>query len=42
VTLLQLNQNRFNVVAANLKETPHHITFTGKQTQDQVLIILAQ
>ena len=42
VTLLQLSLNRFNVVAADLKEVPVSVTFTGRATNDQVLIVLAQ
>lgn len=30
VTLLQIANNRFNVVTTNLKELPSVITFTGK------------
>ena len=41
VTLLQIANNRFNVVSANLREIPYTVLFTGKQSpQDQVMIIL--
>ena len=43
VTLLQLSNNRFNVVSGNLKELPSIICFTNKLTpQDQVLIVLKE
>ena len=32
VTLLQIANNRFNVVSANLREVPYTVLFTGKQT----------
>ena len=35
VTLLQIAQNRFNVITANLREAPSVICFTGRvQPQD--------
>ena len=43
VTLLQIAHNRFNVVSANLHETPQSIVFTGRQNpQDQVLVVLKE
>jgi hypothetical protein len=43
VTLLQICNNRFNVVASNLRETPNIVCFTGKRNpQDQVLVVLKE
>ena len=40
VTLLQIAQNRFNVIAANLRDSPTVICFVGRvQQPDQVLVV---